>query len=319
MKIAYLHGLESSNTGRKVEWLNENFDTYAPKIDYRDDNTFDKLLKGCKGADLIVGSSMGGYFAYLIGSKLGIKTILFNPAVVDRPFDPVVDDSKLKSTKHNVYLGKKDKTVDGEKVMRYFGHTGSGSFYYTEYDGGHRVHYGIFVESISTILKLGENTEIYNLNKIYNLMDNQINKMKTFEAFVGESDSVSTEDKYKVADKLNECYTEAIEEAKEWADDVHDNHTVVSYMEENAALVAALAVKALKECKDHTPEQLEGALNTLKDSYSKKIEEMKEMEGAEIVESVKMYSQEEINEAFVNAGTSQEGISSFMSSLTKSI
>jgi DNA polymerase III delta prime subunit len=114
-------------------------------------------------------------------------------------------------------------------------------------------------------------------------------KMKTFESFVSEEDSeeevVSTEDKYKVADKLNECYNEAVNEAKEWADDVHDNHTVVSYMEENAALVAALAVNALKKCSEQTPEQLEGALNTLKDSYSKKIEEMKEMEGAEVVES----------------------------------
>jgi len=163
MKIAYLHGLESSNTGRKVEWLKENFDVYAPKINYKSDKAFAETLKGCKGADLIVGSSMGGYFAYLIGSKLGIKTVLFNPAVVDRPFDPVVDDSKLKGKNHNVYLGKQDKTVNGQDVMRYFGHDGSGSFYYTEYNDGHRVPYDVLVDAVSDIMNLREsNVQSFN-------------------------------------------------------------------------------------------------------------------------------------------------------------
>ena len=48
-------------------------------------------------------------------------------------------------------------------------------------------------------------------------MSNQINKMKSFDLFINEEDSeettsgdsVSTEDKYKVADKLNEIYKEA--------------------------------------------------------------------------------------------------------------
>jgi len=147
----------------------------------------------------------------------------------------------------------------------------------------------------------------------------KLNKIKTFESYLNE-DAVSK--KFNVSDKLYECYEHAVTEATEWNGDVHDDHTVESYMKENAALVAALAVKVLKECnEEYTTEQFETAVHSLKDAYSKKINEMVEMEGAEVVESesVKMYSQEEINEAFVNAGTSQEGISAFMSSLTKSI
>ncbi len=108
------------------------------------------------------------------------------------------------------------------------------------------------------------------------------NKMKTFESFVNENNPdevVSTDDKYKVADKLNECYKEAVAEAKEWSEDVHDGHTVESYMTENAALVASLAADTLKECnEDYTNEQYESALNDLKEAYIKKIDEKIQME-----------------------------------------
>ncbi len=97
MKIAYLHGLESNIDQKdpKIKFLNKNFNkVYSPSINYRNDNTFNKLYKDIKSLnpDLIVGSSMGGYVSYLIGSKLSIPVLLFNPAMVGRAFDPVVDD-----------------------------------------------------------------------------------------------------------------------------------------------------------------------------------------------------------------------------------
>jgi|TARA_B110000908_G_scaffold146900_1_gene178183 hypothetical protein len=111
-------------------------------------------------------------------------------------------------------------------------------------------------------------------------MNLKFNKMKTFESFNESSEEVvSTEDRYKVADKLNECYKDAVAEAKEWSSDVHDDHTIESYMKENAALVAALAADTLRECnEDYTKEQYESALNDLKESYIKKIDEKLEME-----------------------------------------
>ena len=156
MKVAYLHGLESPNYGPKVDWLNDKFDTYVPKIDYRNEDAFENVLFGCRNADLIVGSSMGGYFAYLIGQHLSVPTLLFNPAVVSRTFDPVVELSNRNGTKNKVYLGKNDNVIKGSKIKKYFSNEGVGSFRYTTYDGGHRVPDEVFISAISETLKIKE-------------------------------------------------------------------------------------------------------------------------------------------------------------------
>ena len=157
MKIAYLHGLESSIDifSVKITWLKENFDQiYTPTIKYQNKESFASITAHIKkqSPDYIVGSSMGGYFAYLIGATLGIPTILFNPAVIGRSFDPVVDDSNLKVTTHNVFLGKTDEVINGAHVQSYFSHFGIGEFTYTDYNGGHRVSAEVFINSIKDVV-----------------------------------------------------------------------------------------------------------------------------------------------------------------------
>ena len=88
---------------------------------------------------------------YLIGATLGIPTILFNPAVIGRPFDPVVDDSNLKETSHNVFLGKTDEVIDGALVQSYFSRLGLGKFTYSAYNGGHRVSAEVFIDAIENV------------------------------------------------------------------------------------------------------------------------------------------------------------------------
>jgi predicted esterase YcpF (UPF0227 family) len=156
MKIAYLHGLESfiDPSSLKILWLKENFDQiYTPTIKYHNKESFTSITAHIKkqSPDYIVGSSMGGYFAYLIGATLGITTILFNPAVIGRSFDPVVDDSKIKETSHNVFLGKTDDLIDGALVQSYFSRFGLGKFTYTAYEGGHRVSAEVFIDSIKNV------------------------------------------------------------------------------------------------------------------------------------------------------------------------
>ena len=155
MRIVYLHGLESmiDKTKPKIKFLKENFtDAFIPSIDYTDENTFGDLYSSIKAMnpDLIIGSSMGGYFGYLIGSKLGIETILFNPAVIGRSFDPIVDDTKLKSIMHNVFLGKTDDVIIGKHVKTYFKEKGTGVFNYEVYEGNHRVPAEIFINAIDS-------------------------------------------------------------------------------------------------------------------------------------------------------------------------
>ena len=67
MKVWYLHGLESDPGGPKVDFLNEVADeVFAPAMDYRNHKAFGELYRKVTKEgkpDLIIGSSMGGYFA----------------------------------------------------------------------------------------------------------------------------------------------------------------------------------------------------------------------------------------------------------------
>jgi predicted esterase YcpF (UPF0227 family) len=76
-KIIYLHGLESSQGGKKVDFLSQNSLVYAPKLDYKNPNEFQRILKEIQAfePDLIIGSSMGGYVAYQIASHLNISVL----------------------------------------------------------------------------------------------------------------------------------------------------------------------------------------------------------------------------------------------------
>lgn len=85
-----------------------------------------------------------------------------------------------------------------------------------------------------------------------------------------------------VAEMLTELYEGSCKnEAKAYEEDAHDEHTIESYMKENAALCAALAAKSLKEMKeDYAVEAYEAACNEMIESYTKKMNEMKEMDSA---------------------------------------
>ena len=82
-KIVYLHGLESESGGPKVSFLAEKGMVYAPNMDYV---TLDlqEFILTLGMPDLIIGSSIGGYVADIIGSQLGVDVLLFNPALHNR-------------------------------------------------------------------------------------------------------------------------------------------------------------------------------------------------------------------------------------------
>jgi homoserine acetyltransferase len=92
-RVLYLHGLESSNTGSKVDFLHEVSDCFAPSMNYADPYVEDLLLKMVRAfkPDVIIGSSMGGFSALLLGNYFGISTVAFNPAIHSRTFDPEFD------------------------------------------------------------------------------------------------------------------------------------------------------------------------------------------------------------------------------------
>lgn len=97
----------------------------------------------------------------------------------------------------------------------------------------------------------------------------------------GKGDGINPTIPVSVSEMLEKCYEAVMEEAKGWDADAHDDHTIETYMVENAALVAKMGVNTLTELKaDMETEAYEACLNKMAEAYSKKINECKEMKDA---------------------------------------
>jgi len=121
LKIAYLHGLDSNNFGPKYDWLNSISELFGPSIDYRENRIFHKIKKEIQKfqPDFIIGSSMGGYFAYEIAKELNIKALLFNPALHSRSYEPDIyglENNKFNPTMYFI-LGKNDSIINPYKTI----------------------------------------------------------------------------------------------------------------------------------------------------------------------------------------------------------
>lgn len=98
-----------------------------------------------------------------------------------------------------------------------------------------------------------------------------------------DSEEDELEEKVKtVSEMMKECYSTAVKEACEYHKDDYPDHTLESYLKENAALAATLACETLEnahailESEELTVEMYEAVLNNMKESYNKKINELKE-------------------------------------------
>ena len=116
-KIVYLHGLESQQGGQKVDYLSDKGYVFAPEMPYKQNpDLFQDTLEEIKELgepDLIVGSSMGGYFAYMLASHFeNVEVILFNPALKERSVEfRNVTKGKYK-VKGTIALSEKDRVID---------------------------------------------------------------------------------------------------------------------------------------------------------------------------------------------------------------
>jgi hypothetical protein len=109
----------------KNEILEEIFGTenvYAPAMDYRNPEMFRTVLEHLQShpVDLLVGSSMGGYFAHCISSITGIETLLFNPAVHSRSMEPQNVMCGNKTPLQSLVLGKRDAIINLDFTLDYF-------------------------------------------------------------------------------------------------------------------------------------------------------------------------------------------------------
>ena len=142
-KIVYLHGLESEAGGPKVSFLATKGTVYAPAMDYKTLD-LDEFIHTLGMPDLIIGSSMGGYVADIIGSRLGSDVLLFNPALHSREIDPEYEYYNNGYIR-TIVLGTEDDIIDPELTKKLWSVHGNEAEY-DEIEGmGHRTPLDVFV------------------------------------------------------------------------------------------------------------------------------------------------------------------------------
>lgn len=133
MQILNIHGYNGSPHNAAYAALNENScqDITAPSIDY-DAESPEIILEGMKGiiADkqikMIVGTSLGGFFAAVLSAELNLPVILVNPCLMPfhhlpglgfqgniKQFIPLFGMlDKLKSENVSCIIGADDEIID---------------------------------------------------------------------------------------------------------------------------------------------------------------------------------------------------------------
>ena len=142
-KILYLHGLESEPGGTKVSFLSSKGMVYAPAMNYESLNLHEFILT-LGIPDLIIGSSMGGYVADVIGSRLGVDVLLFNPALHNREI-AVNHEYYNNPYKRTIVLGTEDNVINPEITKKLWPvHYNEAIF--DEVEGmGHRTPLDVFI------------------------------------------------------------------------------------------------------------------------------------------------------------------------------
>jgi len=152
--VIYFHGLESKPGGIKVEFLDNIVDIVnAPAMDYTQKGVFKKWLDYIKTEkpNLIIGSSMGGYFALALASHTGIPVLVFNPAVHSRTFEIDELRSGKERVKGLVVLGDNDDIVDPSKTFSILKGNWNDLEIHIEKKMGHRIPLSVFVDMYNKI------------------------------------------------------------------------------------------------------------------------------------------------------------------------
>jgi len=154
MNVLYLHGLESKPTGPKMKYLKDRFESfYAPEIDYEDPDAFEEIVDLCiaEEFDMIIGSSMGGYFACALSTGLGIPIIAFNPAIHSRSFEPYGVNYGEHPIDGYCVLGMDDDVIDPHITCKMV--EDDKYFAVMPVEGmGHRVPFTKFIDVVETII-----------------------------------------------------------------------------------------------------------------------------------------------------------------------
>lgn len=164
MKVLFLHGYKSSPNTNKFAAI-EAEQKFCFHMDYENTDhadVFNFYMDKVREVepDVIVGHSLGGYFALLVSTFTGIPCVLINPQLcpkLDGYFDLTTEDfinARLSSVIHAFsYIERGDEVIDVPKIEAALERYSN----VTAIDGGnHRVQ---FLDNINKVIKLLENYE----------------------------------------------------------------------------------------------------------------------------------------------------------------
>lgn len=125
IKVLYCHGMGGSglNTPKVLQiFKSYGIDLVSPTINHSFfiDNPyiFDTMKELANDVDMIVGNSMGGFFAYHLGKACGKPTLCFNPAISEMTtsynwFNNVTNYEPNENQKRTlIYMATDDDVVD---------------------------------------------------------------------------------------------------------------------------------------------------------------------------------------------------------------
>ncbi len=149
-RIAFFHGLESASVSQKSQWLHERYENaFTPAMDYSVPGLFENMLEEVRQRDieLLIGSSMGGWFAYCLSTHTGMPTVLFNPALHSRRIEPAVSLGNTTAS-HIVVLGRNDEIIKPEITLEWVNRKGPEHFTVFFEDNAHRTPLEIFARYV---------------------------------------------------------------------------------------------------------------------------------------------------------------------------
>lgn len=154
IKIAYLHGLESSGKRPKNAWLHAHYRVYDPAIDYKKEAIYADIRVAVRdfAPDFLVGSSMGGYFSFYLAQELNIPALLFNPALTFRSMEPdMIGKEENPSARPFIrcVFGEQDDVILPQNTCQFLEEYVYENFDLTYYSHGHRTPFEVFEKEVS--------------------------------------------------------------------------------------------------------------------------------------------------------------------------
>lgn len=161
MNILYLHGLESKLSEEKRKIVAQYGTVIAPDMDYyANPKIFQWLYETYKDAqiDCIIGSSMGGFMGYYLAMAFNCKSLLFNPALSQRPVQQDIPENlqPKKQTSYQLVLGWDDLIVPVKDTLQFIKQNGFSKVDYKINfvpNLGHQIPLEVFEKQILSFLR----------------------------------------------------------------------------------------------------------------------------------------------------------------------